>query len=158
MDFSYDSGINNQGDFDQLSLAGVDFGADYCEDYGINPTNLEGEIMFSGSLDQLGSYYDQMGVVPEGLGADFNQMGIVPEGLGHDYQQMGIVPSGLGSQYSQLGSYNNQLGIVPSGLGFMDKWNTMSKTNKILVGAGAAVAALFLAKKLGYVKKLPLIG
>lgn len=104
-------GQNSEGDFDQLSLAGVDFGEDYHEDYGIVPTNLEGEsTMYGSDFDQMGERVYGMGVMPEGLSGDFQQMGIVPSGLGGQYNQMGEIPVGLGGQY-------NQMGEIPSGLG-----------------------------------------
>lgn len=155
MNWGESSGINNEGDFDQLSLAGVDFGEDYCFDYGIDPTNLEGETMYSGYYDQLGMDYNQMGIVPEGLGADFNQLGIVPSGLGHGaYQQ-------LGGKYQQLGGVPSGLGIVPSGLGgIMDTWNGLSSTHKMVAGGALALAAYVAAKKFTKFKGfgLPVIG
>lgn len=141
---NYASGLNNEGDFDQLSLAGVDFGEDYCEDYGIEPANLEGEVMYSGIYDQMGMDYSQLGVVPEGLGADFDQMGIIPSGLGGQYQQ-------LGHSYNQMGSYYDQMG-------FMTQWNALSSTHKMIAGGVAAIALALVAKKMGYIKSLPFIG
>lgn len=92
-------GQNNSGDFDQLSLHGVDFGEDYTKSYDVKPTNLKGDKAMYGYSQQLGDAH-QMGVIPQGLGAwnssaDFgshNQMG-------HSkYNQMGalfVVPAGI---------------------------------------------------------------
>lgn len=163
MKFGIASGINNSGDFDQLSLAGVDFGEDYCENYGITPTNLGGTTMYGGHLDQLGMDYSQMGVIPEGLSGDYDQMGIVPEGLGHG----GGYFSQMGGQYNQMGGRYNQLGVVPSGLmgipqglGFMDQFNAMSPTHKMLVGVAVGLGAYVAAKQFGLIKGfgLPVIG
>jgi hypothetical protein len=151
----YQSGVNTSGDFDQLSLAGVDFGEDYCVNYGISPKSLEGEYMYSGEQDMAGMDYHQMGTIPEGLGADFNQMGMIPQGLGHSsLHQMGHYPQGLGH-------YPQMIGGVPRGLmgmGFMDKFQAMSTTNKMLVGVGVAVGGALLLKQMGVIKSLPLIG
>lgn len=155
----YQVGVNSEGDFDQLSLAGVDFGEDYCQNYGISPESLEGEYMYSGEQDQMGMDYHQMGTVPEGLGADFNQMGIIPQGLGGNlqqlghgkYQQMGGIPRGY---HGVPAGYHG----IPQGLGFMDKFNAMSDTHKMLLGAGVVVAGALIAKQMGFIKKLPLIG
>lgn len=148
MNYAWGGGINNSGDFDQLSLAGVDFGEDYCENYGIVPTNLQGDVMYGGHLDQLGMDYHQMGVIPEGMGADFDQMGVVPAGYGGYHNQMGH------SQYSQLGG-------IPAGLGgIMDQFNALSQTHKMLVGGAVVVAAYVGAQKfLGFKGfGLPVIG
>lgn len=158
MNYAWGSGINSSGDFDQLSLAGVDFGEDYCENYGITPTNLQGETMYSGQLDQLGMDYHQMGAIPEGLGADFDQMGIVPSGLGSKYNQLGH------SSYSQLGNYYSQMGGIPSGLGMLDdmkmKWGALTPTHKMIAGGVAALGAYMAAKHFGVIKPLglPVIG
>ncbi len=157
MKFGIASGINNSGDFDQLSLAGVDFGADYCENYGITPTNLGGTTMYGGHLDQLGMDYSQMGVVPEGLAGDYDQLGVVPEGLG------GYTTQQLGGYNNQLGHgmYNVQMGQIPMGLGgVMDQWNALSPTHKMVAGAAAGVVAYVAAKKFGLIRGfgLPLIG
>lgn len=128
MNYAWGGGINNSGDFDQLSLAGVDFGEDYCENYGIVPTNLQGDVMYGGHLDQLGMDYHQMGVIPEGLGADFDQMGIVPAGYGGYHNQMGH------SKYSQLGH-------IPAGLGSaMGYFDAMSPNQKIIAGVAVGLA------------------
>lgn len=147
-------GINDAGDFDQLSLSGVDFGTDYCEDLGIIPTFLEGdETMYGRSSQQLG-YANGMGIVPEGMAGDFEQLGIVPDGMSGDHQQLGLVPSGLGGRYhQQMGSHNYQMG-------FMDKLQTplfsvagFSITPVILAGVAGA---LWFAKRQGYLKKFGL--
>ena len=138
---------NYWGDFDQLSLAGVDFGEDYCKDYGVTPNNLTAtKYSGEGEMNMQG-YHNQLGVVPAGLSGDFDQLGIVPEGMGH-YNQLGTIPQGLGhSQYYQMG-------FLPSNLDF----KTWTPTNYAVV-AGIAVAALYAARQLGFIKtKLPLIG
>lgn len=148
-------GQNDSGDFDQLSIAGVDFGADYCADFGVIPTNLEGEdTMYGNSYNQMGERAYGMGIIPEGLGADFTQLGIVPQGLNGEFQQVGLIPSGMSGQYNQMGGQYNQMG------GIMDQLKTplftvagFSVTPIILAGVGAA---LFLAHRQGMFKKLGL--
>jgi hypothetical protein len=155
MNYAWGGGINSSGDFDQLSLAGVDFGEDYCENYGITPTTLQGDTMYSGHLDQMGMDYHQMGVVPEGLGADFDQMGIVPSGMGGHLNQMGH------GYYNQMGVIPSGLGAIPSGLGnVMDQYNALSPTHKMIAGGVVAIAAYVGAQKfLGFKGLgLPFIG
>lgn len=112
------SWTNNAGDFDQLSFAGVDYGADFTQDYGCKPNNLEGDMGMYDS-QQMGYDANQMGIVPEGMGeyvqsasdfgADYNQLGIVPSGMGD------IIPSGLGhGYYDQMGGSYQQLGAMPA--------------------------------------------
>lgn len=103
-------GYNDSGDFDQLSLAGVDFGEDYTQKRNINPKNLEGEYVMQYAKADFG-------LIPQGLSGDYQQLGIVPEGLGADHQQMGLVPQGLGADYQQMGHSYQQLGVIPSGMG-----------------------------------------
>jgi hypothetical protein len=140
----YHLGVNDAGDFDQLSLAGVDFGEDYDQDHKIKPNNLEGDYsMYGQDNNQLGYAY-QMGVLPEGMGNDFNQLGVVPSGMGHShYHQMGVVPSGLG-HYDQLGQ------------GFMDTLNrpltTVAGINVTPLGLGLAAGALWFMKQQGMLK------
>lgn len=96
--------------------------------------------------------HHQMGTIPEGLYGDYDQMGVIPEGLGHSmYSQMG----GL---HNQLGHIPAGLGVIPSGLGFMDKFNALSTTHKVALGAGVVVVGALVLKQMGVIKELPLIG
>lgn len=102
-------GQNASGDFDQLSIAGVDFGHDYMQDYGIIPTNLNSEELGMDPYVQMGhDPYMQLGD-----SADFgtvDQLGLIPEGLGqipsYNPYSLGELPT-LNRQ--QLG-YAQQLG------------------------------------------------
>lgn len=99
--------VNDAGDFDQLSIAGVDFGENYDEVHNIKPNYLQGEsFMYGADYQQLGADYDQLGIVPTGMGEDYQQLGIVPTGMGHGmYKQLGEIPYGLGADYQQLGQF-----------------------------------------------------
>jgi len=124
-------GQNSAGDFDQYSLAGVDFGDDYTENYGIEPTTLEGDVDM------------EYGVVPEGLG-------VVPEGLAGERPY-----DGLGGYHDQLGNYHQmgkhqQLGNTYNQLGQFE-WLTTPlttvgtfKITPIILAAGVGVAGLAL--------------
>lgn len=105
-------GQDSSGDFDQLSIAGVDFGHNYMQNYGINPTDLESEELGMDPYMQMGDsadyghgYADQLGYA--------NQLGIIPTGLGeipsYNPYPLGELPT-LNTQ--QLG-YANQLGQMP---------------------------------------------
>ena len=97
-----DVGLSNSGDFDQLSMLGVDFGANLNIKHDGNVNHLEGKAMYG--------YEDQLGIVPTGLNgqpgfsSDASQMGLVPQGLQGDPYQMGIIPRGMG--------YPNQMGGI----------------------------------------------
>ena len=130
-------GLNDSGDFDQLSLAGVDFGEDYCQDYNVKPINLEGDYMYH----QLGHIqYDQLGTIPTGLGSDYQQMGTIPSGLGYSSQQLGTIPSGLGFNPMQM-------------------WQGLSQQQKMIYGVAGALALVFILRQMEVIKRpLPLIG
>lgn len=88
-------GQNQWGDFDQYSLHGVDFGADYSTDYGITPTNLQGSYEMNG-------YHQQMGIVPQGMGGYHDQLG------GYHHQ--------MGAHRYQLGGLMDPVVTVPAGI------------------------------------------
>lgn len=108
-------GQDSSGDFDQLSLEGVDFGERYTNDYGINPNHLvskRGKEM-SGYDDsqQLGNHeIAQLGLIPQGMGHyDTQQLG------SYEAQQLGLIPEGLGGfgEIPDFGSYYDQMGELP---------------------------------------------
>lgn len=128
------------GDFSQYSLHGVDYGANYETNYGIEPNILKGDhTMYGADYQQLGNSFG-MGVIPEGLSGDFNQLGIIPEGLGGNYQQLGH------GQYQQLGQ------------GFMDQLNkplaTVGGINITPIGLLLVGGGIWFAQRQGMFKKL----
>jgi hypothetical protein len=161
--------MNTQGDFDQLSIAGADFGQDNYASHEVDPVTLEGEYIQMGDYDadkkgeiQMGEYFSELGEIPEGMGCDYEQMGAA-------YQQMGACPSGqLGGKHQQLGGYyGHQLGSIHRQLGthnyqlggFMDTlskplFNVGAFTVTPLI-AGIAAALGYFAYKKSYHKKLP---
>ena len=125
-------GQNESGDFDQLSLHGVDFGENYTKDYGVQPTNLEGVYM----------HHHQMGAIPQGMGdADFGDY------MGQD-PDFGLIPSGMSgmSHHNQLGSHH-QLGHSHHyQMGMLDQKVSLPVIGEVsmmhlLVGGAAAVLA-----------------
>jgi len=87
-------GLPNNGQFDQASIPGTDFGEDYTQDYGINPTNLKGKYM-----EFENSQYD----------ADFSQRNIEDademssESMGNS-PDFGNVPQGMYGVPPQMGA------------------------------------------------------
>lgn len=130
-------GQNASGDFDQLSLHGVDFGENYTENYGITPTNLEGNYM---------NHYQQLGILPQGMGdADFgDHMGSDPD--------FGLMPQGMSgmSHHNQLGSYHQMGHSHHYQMGFMDQSvelpmiGQVKMLHLILGGAVAVVAGHYM--------------
>jgi len=120
MNYGTQLGQDASGDFNQLSLAGVDFGENYTQDYGIEPTYLESEDNMYGHYDaqQMGDA-QQLGWQESTPVGDAQQLGVIPDGLGH-YQQLGQVPKGLGMVPTGFGQipdfghgYFDQLGQGP---------------------------------------------
>lgn len=111
-------GYNQHGDFDQLSLQGVDFGADYTKDYGVEPNNLQGSYEMNG-------YYNQMGVVPMGMSGYHDQLGAYHHQMGmHNYQ---------------MGFLQNTLATVPAGMPLVGGMNV--KTWHVLAALGLGYLA-----------------
>jgi len=93
-------GQDSSGDFNQLSLQGVDFGDHYDNDEGITPKTNESMTTTSGM--EGGMNYQQLGVVPQGLmgNPDFGASDLASRG----------VPSGMGHYPSQQLGHYQQLG------------------------------------------------
>lgn len=75
-------GVNYRGDFDRYALDGVDFGASFQDDYGVEPLSLQGDYTMNG-------YHQQMGMVPMGMGGYHDQMGAYHHQMGMHLNQMG---------------------------------------------------------------------
>lgn len=150
-------GQNDEGDFDQYSIAGVDFGQNYGEDYGIMPTNLQGEPLM------YGSDFDQLGIMPDGL-----------SGMGNVVYQPEMGSTRY-DYHNQLGhrSYHQQLGGKPSWtLGSSPSWtmggmvddariwyNNLTPAMKAAAVGGVALVSLFALRQFGVIRtRLPLIG
>lgn len=152
--------LNGGADFDQHSIVGVDFGEDYTQDFGIEPTNLTSEESMNGYVtDTEWGDAQQLGYNNADFGG--NHFGSFPQQLGHDAQQLGIVPQGLGYDSQQLGLIPQGLGIIPTGLGsIMDTVNKplfkVGSFQVTVLHAGLLAAAGVAAWKLGYLKKLGL--
>lgn len=133
-------GQNASGDFDQLSLHGVDFGADYMEEFEGTINNMEGVSMYSEQLGydagQLGSYSQQMG-----SGADF---GLIPSGLGKN-PDFGLIPSGMGYYPSQMGSFMTTLKTPVFTLGGF-------QVNYMHIGILAALGLGYYAHRQGMIR------
>lgn len=133
-------GINYTGDFDQHSIAGVDFGEDYTKSRkDTKLTTMEGVQYMYGQQGQLGcsdAAYE-MGTFPEQMSgsADFgdhyslgdcSQMGEIPTGLRGPYQlgmkpyQLGEIPRGMGEIPRGMGLKPYQLGEIPRGMGSLE--------------------------------------
>lgn len=154
------SSFSGNGDFDQLSLSGVDFGQDYTKDWGIEPTNLDEGM---DSMEYIEESYDDAQQL--GGSADFGM-----SAFGAFKSDMGIIPANMGYDPQQLGYNAQQLGILPSGLGggfvpaTMGSLTTTLATPLFKVGtfqvtylhAALAIGAGVAAWKMGYLKKLGL--
>lgn len=148
-------GQDSSGDFDQLSLDGVDFGANLTKDYNIAPVNLTAEdAMYGDDSQQLGNYdAQQLGLIPQGLGhSDSQQLGTF------EAQQLGLIPEGLGG-FGEIPDFNGLPGpgLPPQGLPTYQSPNmgqydfmqakVMGMPVWMVAAAAAAGAWFFMQKK-----------
>ncbi len=129
-------------DFDQASIIGVDFGANYNEDFGIVPTELKGKYMNNyDDVDYDQDLHNQNidDEYSQQLGCNSPDFGSIP--------QMGEIPSGLSPYFGEIPSgmsaFNGPKPYAPNGQGLGGVMDTLK--NPLFTVAGMSVTPIHLA-------------